>query len=152
MHRGKRDRTNAKNPPFTVHYFLTNVALRIWVVLKSRSNSIPLLSVKGLITWPLAFSFCVLQKSWIFWFEIDPGVCSFWDLEDYYLFASPIVHIGRPPWDGPCLPLPATILPILSYSYQLIITSSSFLPWNSFSLTFNRRWCTFFFELVYFFV
>ena len=84
-------------------------------------------------------------------FEIDPGVCSFWDLEDYYLFASPIVHIGRPPWDGPTSPLPATILPILSYSYQLILTSSSFLPWNSFSLIFNRRWCTFF-EPVYFLV
>ena len=28
---------------------------------------------------------------------IHPGVCSFGDLEDYYLFAFPIVHIGRPP-------------------------------------------------------
>ena len=51
-----------------------------------------------------------------------------------YLFASPIVHIGRPPWDGPSPPLPETILPILSYSY---LTSSSFAPWNSFSLSFK---------------
>ena len=137
MHRGKRDRTNAKNPPFTVQYFLPNVALRTWVVLKSRSNSIPLLSVKGLITWPFqsfqllrfdrkveSFGLRLIQEFLVF--RISRTIM--------YLFASPIVHIGRPPWDGPSPPLPETILPILSYSY---LTSSSFAPWNSFSLSFK---------------
>ena len=133
MNLGKRDRTKAKNPPF----FLTNVALRIWVLLESRSNSIPLLSVKGLITWPFqsfqllrfdrkveSFGLRLIQEFLVF--RISRTIM--------YLFASPIVHIGRPPWDGPSPPLPETILPILSYSY---LTSSSFAPWNSFSLSFK---------------
>ena len=87
MNLGKRDRTKAKNPPFRSIFSYQccpqNLSI-IRVKIKQHPSTFCQRPHNMAISKLSAFAF--RQKSQIFWFEIDPGVCSFWDFEDYYVF------------------------------------------------------------------